>query len=507
VLVVAPADEAGAISPGPDRFVGNDVTAVAAFIEGLSRPYPKTYTQLQLQRGAAASTPEDEATRAARQQLVDGIHKAVMANWMNHNTRRHFAERWVQQGVGNIPAIAQHPNLHALDDCFRGRPAILIAPGPSLDKNIELLRQAQDKAVLIAPLQSLRRLYKAGIRPDFVTVLDATDLTTDPFDFFNDVPDAFLSTLVVAVNCHPHVIRRFKRVYFFSGSGPLDRWVQDIVPEPLINLEAPSVALSGLLLAQHWGCQPIVLTGHDLALAGDRRYAEDAQLNNLHAPQLMTLPGYHGGTVQSPSDYFLFHHQFEQIAAHLGATSPQTRLYNCTEGGAFIQGFAHEPLQAVLDAHVVPLPRSPVVDRLADGLPVNPGRQDVARTRLMRTLDTLDALQRQVCQLQRLIQQPRPNAALLRKLAEQEQTLRTLLKRVQGFATVYQDDIDHAVRSAAQAKSLQDNLAASRALYRVITDGCDQFRPLVRQALEALETSPGPTVAFPEDEPEVNQPA
>ena len=33
-------------------------------------------------------------------------------------TRRHFAQQWVQQGVANIPAVARHANLHALDGCF-----------------------------------------------------------------------------------------------------------------------------------------------------------------------------------------------------------------------------------------------------------------------------------------------------------------------------------------------------------------------------------------------------
>ena len=496
VLLPEPAGETVALKPTSEQCMSHDGAALAAFVSTLNRPYPKTLACLQVQ-----AAPEASDSESAQAEVEQRIHKAVMNNWMDHNTRRHFAQCWVQQGVANIPAIAHHANLHALDACFRDRPAILIAPGPSLDKNIEQLRQAQDKAVLIAPLQSLRRLYKAGIRPDFVTVLDATDLTTDPFDFFNDVPDDFLTTLVVAVNCHPNVIRRFERVYFFSGGGPLDRWVQDIVPEPLVNLEAASVALSGLLLAQQWACNPIVLVGHDLALAGSRRYAEDAQLNNLNAPQLLTLPGYFGGTVQSPSDYFLFHHQFEQIAAHIATVSPQTRLYNCTEGGAFVKGFEHEPLQRVLDDHVAGLSLSPAADRVAGAQAPNPGRLDVARTRLQRTLETLDELQRQVRQLQRLSQQPRPKAALLRRLSEQEQVLRTQLKRVQGFSTVYQDAIDQAVQSATKAKTLQDNLVASRELYQVISDGCENFRPLVCEALAALG-SPVPLAA---DEPVASQ--
>lgn len=492
VIVLAPASEATTARASPDLCVSNDGTALAAFVESLSKPYPKAFARLSVLDESNAGDPA-VAQDAARAMLEDRIHKAVMHNWMNHNTRRLFAQRWVEQGVANIPAIARHANLHALDDRFRDRPAILIAPGPSLDKNIHLLRQAQGKAVLIAPLQALRPLYKAGIRPDLVTVLDAFDLTTEPFDFFGDVPDAFLSALVVAVNGHPRVIQRFKQVYFYSGNGPLDQWVQDIVSEPLLNLEAPSVTLSAMHLARHWGCSAIALVGHDLALAGQRRYAEDAQLNNLNTPQLMSLPGYHGGTVQSPSDYFLFHHQFELIAAEIGRVSPHTKLFNCTEGGAFVKGFAHEPLQRVLDEHVVGLTLEPVSELLGrPTVATHPDRVGLARGRLQRTLATLADLQRQARQLKRLSQQPHSNAAHLRKLAEREQALRNQLKQVQGFTTIYQDDIDAAVRSAVQAKTLQDNLAASRALYQVVSDGCEHFRPLVQQALLALQPDAAP---------------
>lgn len=497
---------------GTELLVSDELDAVTTFIRSLRKPLPKTHATLVM-CGAVSDGMDDagndEADQDAAAQateravLQEQVHKALMSNWMDSNTIRHFAQHWVQQGVANIPAIAQHNNLHALDGQFHGRPAILIAPGPSLDKNIDLLHQAKDRAVLIAPLQTLRRLYKAGIRPDFITVLDATDLTTEPFDFFNDVPDDFLTTLVVAVNCHPNVIRRFQRVYFFSASGPLDRWAQDIVPQPLLNMEAASVAITGLLLAEHWGCNPITLVGQDLALAGNRRYAEDAQLNNLNAPHLMTLPGYYGGTVQSPSDYFLFHHQFEKIAEKIALLSPETQLFNATEGGAFIQGFAHEPLHTVLEQHVTSLPRQPVAHLLIGDHHGASSRMKTARDRLQKTCQVLEDLQQQVRQLVRLSQQPRPQVATLRKLSEKEQLLRKTLKRIEGFTSIYQDDIDQAVAAAGQAKTLHDNLVASQALYQVVADSCHFFRPLVQEALAALQAIDPPPFRAEASQPEV----
>ena len=480
--------------PDTELLISDDLDGVTTFMRSLSKPIPKAHATMVMCGAVGDPADEDTAAQAGeRSTLQEQVHKALMSNWMDSNTTRHFAQHWVQQGVANIPAIAQHDNLHALDDKFRGRPAILIAPGPSLDKNIGLLHQAKDRAVLIAPLQSLRILYKAGIQPDFITVVDATDLTTDPFDCFNDVPDDFLTTLVVAVNCHPNVIRRFQRVYFFSASGPLDRWVQDIVPQPLLNMEASSVAITGLLLAQHWGCNPITLVGQDLALAGNRRYAEDAQLNNLREPQLLTLPGYYGGTVQSPSDYFLFHHQFEKIAEKIAFLSPDTQLFNATEGGSFIQGFAHEPLHTVLEQHVLNLPKQPVANLLVGDQNPAQSRMKTARNRLQNTCKVLEDLQQQVRQLVRLSQQPRPQAATLRKLSEKEQLLRKTLKRIEGFTSIYQDDIDQAVATAGQAKTLHDNLVASQALYQVVADSCQFFRPLVEDALAALQAIDPPS--------------
>lgn len=429
------------------------------------------------------------------------IHKFIMTTWMAANTRRLFARQWVEQGIANMPAIARHHNLRELDGAFRGRPAILISPGPSLDKNIGQLKAAQGKALLIAPLQTLRRLYKAGIQPDFVLVLDATDLTTDPYDFFNEVPAEFLTTLIVGVNCHPSVVKKFQRVYFFSASGPLDHWLEEMLgDQPLVNLEAASVAISALLLAQHWGCNPIVLTGQDLALAdGGQRYAEDAQLNNRTAPKLMTLPGHQGGTVQTPSDYFLFHHQFELIAQSIAASHPGVKLCNCTEGGAHIQGFEHLPLQQVLQAQVLGGPDSDwvAVQDAHDSDALRQQRISSARSHLDAIRKAVDASERQADKCRRLTLRPNGSAAFIQQLDAEEKRLRSLIRSIKGFSTVFQDQIDAALQAAASAQSLPANLAASRELYAVVGQGCAFIRPLVVQALAELGPGVAATASIP----------
>src|SRR5690606_7458420 len=105
---------------------------------------------------------------------------------------------------------------------FAGRPAIVVSPGPSLARNIEWLKQVQGRALLLAPLQVLRRLHAEGIRADFALVLDAIDQSQGAIDFLRGIPDEDLPDLIASTCAHPNVLRRFRRVHFFSSRSPVD---------------------------------------------------------------------------------------------------------------------------------------------------------------------------------------------------------------------------------------------------------------------------------------------
>lgn len=475
VLSTAPKDD-------PDTLVVTEEAQLQSGLSALKRPYPNRFAKLDLhnERPAGLETSDLDAL----------VVKHVMALWTNLKTTQEFSRRWVEQGIGNMPAVVSNQSLSVLDGRFQGMPAILVAPGPSLDKNIHLLREAQGKALLLAPLQTLRRLHLEGIRPDFVLVLDPLDLTTEPYDFFKDVPDEALPDLIVGLGCHPNVIRRFKRVYFFSAGGPVDHWMEDILGEPLVALTAGSVALSAFMLARHWRCNPIALVGQDLALDGERQYAQDANLFNVQARKLLPLHGYHGGTVQSPSDYYLYHHQFELLAQDVVERNPDLKLYNCTEGGAYIEGFDHTPLRAVIDAHVVGLSgeshaaataKKPVLSKVGV-------HRAAAHAHLQGALAAIDAATALASRCERLSRAVRPGSTALALLGTEEKRLRALSLRIKGFGIVYQSEIDEAIQASSRGKTLQDNLNASRTLYRVISQGCALLRPLVAQALDSMRT-------------------
>ncbi|EOJ2122732.1 6-hydroxymethylpterin diphosphokinase MptE-like protein, partial [Campylobacter jejuni] len=85
--------------------------------------------------------------------------------------------------------------------------AIVVSAGPSLAKQLPLLKAYQDKAVIFCADGALSMLEKEGIVPDYVTNLDCRDLA---MKFFQNKEN--LKQSIIALECatHPNVVRSLK---------------------------------------------------------------------------------------------------------------------------------------------------------------------------------------------------------------------------------------------------------------------------------------------------------
>ncbi|EEA6387989.1 motility associated factor glycosyltransferase family protein [Campylobacter jejuni] len=85
--------------------------------------------------------------------------------------------------------------------------AIVVSAGPSLTKQLSLLKAYQDKAVIFCADGALSMLEKKSIVPDYVTNLDFTDLA---MKFFQNKEN--LKQSIIALECatHPNVVRSLK---------------------------------------------------------------------------------------------------------------------------------------------------------------------------------------------------------------------------------------------------------------------------------------------------------
>ena len=96
-------------------------------------------------------------------------------------TRLTDAPMWQASTIRNLSLLADAPDLIALRDVFRGRSAVLVSAGPSLDESLEFLREASRSAVIIAVNSSYRAVRHAGIVPHFVLAADPREFTARGF--------------------------------------------------------------------------------------------------------------------------------------------------------------------------------------------------------------------------------------------------------------------------------------------------------------------------------------
>lgn len=418
---------------------------------------------------------------------------------------------WALQGAANLANVASLPSISALRDAFRGKPCLLVSPGPSLDKNIHLVAAVRDRVLVVTSSHTLSALSKAGVVPDVCITLDAQDLRYH----FDDAPMDQIN-LLLAATVHPDLYSLpARRIVTFGGNSETDRWIYDELGDHGLLSAGGSVACTALDLAAEWGCDPIILIGQDLAFSGDRYYSalsadgglkidasEDGRrfgfgrlsdgLTNIvekakGQPTSMAFveaPGYHGGTVRTSVSFEVFR---TWMTCFVQADRRGLRFLNCTEGGAFIEGMEHVPLATAIERHLRdPIPvEATLASRLA-GVDI-PGRQHRMLKRMQKMGKGIADCSRLAADCVRIARQAQRSPSLVKSLGKSERRLLSALQPILFLSQMRQVEINTTIARARRATSLSQSLDASLELYEVVRSACELLGPVISQGITELE--------------------
>lgn len=456
-------------------------------------PMPPTRMALRASLGCDAGEVET---------LVEMLREVLGDLRIHRNTVRVFSRTWIEQGLANVPAIARWPSVAAIGSRFVGVPMIIVAPGPSLARNVEQLRGARGRAIITCFSHSLRPVLAAGVTPDLV-------LTVDPQDVRYHFADCDLSQtcLVNAATSHPSLFELpAQRFLTLSANCAIDDWIFEGLDEVAAIPGGGSVATSALSLGVAWGCDPIVFLGLDLSFSGGAYYVSTSCDGEARAEvddrgvmrvagwsegframksgggptnageRAIELPGWGGGTVQSSFIFSMFHRWFsEQLRELTGVT-----VFNCTEGGAFIPGMEHRPFAEVLPRLVREIDVAGELDAAA--MTLDGGRVDRVIDHLTGFLRALRRSRRLAKVARRLIERGNTGP----RLTAVEQGLAAALVPLRFVSLLAQREIDRAHDRGRRASAEADYLAASASLFDTLIGVIDQIEPALRVALLRL---------------------
>ncbi len=258
---------------------------------------------------------------------------------------------FVENRLKHLTSMHHDNMLEELSDRFQGVPALIVAAGPSLDKNIREIRRAVGKAVIIAADTVLPVLLKHDITPDFITSIDYNAPT------YEKIADTASDQRIQDINliCTSWVATTVSKtfptrtIFWAFGENALERWINTSLGGAMSIGGAGTVAHLNFLSAKIMGCDPLIFVGQDLAHSYNKEHASGVVFTGTETmekilkdaiwvkgviePKVPTTRGMHGYRI-------LFEQWIE---------SSEGKVINATEGGAWIEGADHMALSQAID--------------------------------------------------------------------------------------------------------------------------------------------------------------
>ncbi|EAI4352829.1 motility associated factor glycosyltransferase family protein [Campylobacter jejuni] len=278
-------------------------------------------------------------------QLIEIIRFIVL----NKGNDPHDSLVGIKHTLDNLPKMLNHGIFQEFlkERRTKVKNAIIVSTGPSLTKQLPLLKKYANKATIFCADSAYVILGKYGIKPDYVCMLERDDIVSKCFD--NDFGDFNKGILfILASVVHKEVLdflEKDQRTYMlvhrplnFAASLKLNEYGYLGVGHSVSNM---IYELAGALRFEN-----IIFIGQDLA------YSEDGSSHpkeHIHGSQGEEIRGesytlaYGGkGKVRTQLTWNLFRQAFEK---DIFWTKEKLHIntYNCTEGGARIEGTIEKP--------------------------------------------------------------------------------------------------------------------------------------------------------------------
>ncbi len=283
------------------------------------------------------------------------------------------ARLWQKNLFQNLLQLPSSGTVSSAFGQFKDKPAIIVSAGPSLTKNMHLLREARNRALIIATGTAARLLALEGLPYHVVISVDPNPVNW-PAHFEGISHEG--AVLAYDITTTPRVVASHQGPKAAFCSLPDCRWLDRYLSAPLGLIKTGgSVANIAFDMAVQLGADPIILIGQDLSYSEGLMNAAGTyhdrlahrippgwfeksreELEELVAarPGLaylskkgrIAVPGIAGQPVWTDRTLFGFLCWFEEAIRDLGN---EHRVVNATEGGAEIQGSLVRTLAATLD--------------------------------------------------------------------------------------------------------------------------------------------------------------
>ena len=252
---------------------------------------------------------------------------------MNGNTLSYFGKSIIYNTFENIKYLPESNNIAELTGKIpEDIPAIIVSAGPSLDDNVEELRKAKGKAIIISVDRALDILLKHNIIPDLSVTLDAHK----PPRFY-DNPITWEIPICFDLRANRNIMcRHTGRKILFGGNVLGNEFYHRMKEKNNTDQPGGSVATAAFTIAKAMGVKNIILVGQDLAYRDGYTHAGGIKLEEgTSESKLVKVKGIDGEELVTGWDMYGYIVWFQDVIKN---HKNKIQVIDATEGGALIKG-------------------------------------------------------------------------------------------------------------------------------------------------------------------------
>ncbi len=272
---------------------------------------------------------------------VDHLGACINQRVASFSTSFNSSELFLKHTVANLDVAARSPGVNQFKACWKNRPAVIVAAGPSLNKQIATLKEYKDHLLIIAVDKTWPILKAAGIEPHVVVAIDPRR----PCSWGSEPPENVW--FLAAASCNPEVVHSVADKHIISFGNPLhEKIFKPMIGDRGVLHTGGSVATNAFSFARLMGASPLIMIGQDLAYTGGASHANGYlwpktldEAKNLKGDGFREIEGYYGDRVHVDRQLDSYRKWYEDFML----AYPHEKVINATEGGAKIHGTLQMP--------------------------------------------------------------------------------------------------------------------------------------------------------------------
>lgn len=451
---------------------------------------------LELKLKTICSPNYDSLFQKEYYELLRYIRDFQNKTQINNNTVTYFAEQWQRNLAYNLTSIVQDNSLSVLHNKFNV-PVVIASGGPSLTKQLPLLKKMEKHVIIIAAGSTINSLLAANIEPDFVVSIDGGEPNYQHFKHLTCE-----NTRLIYSTFNHHGIRKSfkKKGYVFAAmkQATIVKYLHD-----KFDMEIPMILGGGTVahfsysIAHLLNSGPIAILGQDLAYTNNQTHAQNnkhtqkvEQLEELNV-DLIKVEGYYGEEVLTSKSFNSMKMTFEEIMKfHI----PEVPVYNCTEGGIKINGLPQMAFKEFVNEYV-DVKKIKDLSILDEDSAVTKTNEEIAKV-LKEEQETLEELKKSleeaVSALEKNNSKTQFKPQTLKKLNRLDKKIEHLSKDVQVHFLVSPITLEIEMKFLEQPNETPEEkynrvFKQSETLYKKLLHAFDTSKVLASEVMEKLE--------------------